>query len=271
MAWYLNRALTNLRAEVDAEWPNRDRTSDGTIGDAAHQATSSDHNPDPDGSVDAWDMDVDGVDVWQVINRFEQHEAARYWIYNRQIASRSNGWRRERYTGSNPHDKHVHFNTREAFEDSDKPWGIGEDEMDQATFNERMRGALRDPFVAAQFRGFPWQYPAAVDRSALWTLLNDNSLLFVTLRAMDAKLDKIAAASGISDVELAGIRAQVDEAVAEIPEVDEMVIATTILANLTPDQVAKAVADALPDESPDKAAALVRDAIAARRAGVVPD
>jgi hypothetical protein len=129
MAWYLNRALTNLRAEVNASYPDRDRTSDGTIGDAAHQSTSSDHNPDPDGSVDAWDMDVDGVDVWHIIERFEQHEAARYWIYNGQIASRSNGWRRERYTGANPHDRHVHFNTREGYEDSREPWGIEEDDV----------------------------------------------------------------------------------------------------------------------------------------------
>jgi hypothetical protein len=58
MAWRLNTALTNFRAAVDRAYPNRDRTSDGTIGDAAHQASVSDHNPDPDGTVDAWDMDV---------------------------------------------------------------------------------------------------------------------------------------------------------------------------------------------------------------------
>lgn len=129
MAWYLNRALTNLRNEVNAQWPSRDKTSDGTIGDLLHQNTTSDHNPDRDGSVDAWDMDIDGVDVWKIINQFEKHEASRYWIYDRQIASRSNNWKRERYTGSNPHDKHVHFNTREGYEDSNKPWGIKEDDV----------------------------------------------------------------------------------------------------------------------------------------------
>lgn len=157
MAWYLNRALTNLRAEVDGVWPNRDRTSDGTIGDEAHQGSSSDHNPDPDGSVDAWDMDEDGVDCWYIIDKFEQHEAAGYWIYERLIAKRSNGWRRDNYTGSNPHDRHVHFNTREGYEDSDEPWEIGEDEMTRDEFIGHFRAAVRDPQVAGDLKSFPSQ------------------------------------------------------------------------------------------------------------------
>jgi hypothetical protein len=53
MAWYLAPALTVGRAEVNRRWPKRDLTSDGTVGDEAHQATRSDHNPNARESVNA--------------------------------------------------------------------------------------------------------------------------------------------------------------------------------------------------------------------------
>lgn len=47
MSWKLAPALETLRAQVNAAFPNRNRASDGTIGDASHAAQGrlSDHNP----------------------------------------------------------------------------------------------------------------------------------------------------------------------------------------------------------------------------------
>lgn len=131
MAWHLAPALAVLRAEVDARWPRRDKTSDGTVGDAAHAATRSDHNPNGRESVDAWDMDRDGVDVDEVIAAFQKHPSAHYWIWQRQIADKDDGWRRRPYGGSNPHTMHVHFSVRqtEAAELDTRSWGLLEDDV----------------------------------------------------------------------------------------------------------------------------------------------
>jgi hypothetical protein len=135
-SWRLNDALTRWRAAVDVRYPDRDRTTDGTIGDPAHAARDSDHNPDADGTVDAWDMDVDvngpgkpyaaAVEALKAV--WEAHPAARYWIHNDQIAHRNDGWRRRPYNPDNPdrnkHIKHVHWNSNQATETSTAPWII---------------------------------------------------------------------------------------------------------------------------------------------------
>ena len=48
-----------LRKQVNRRWRRRDRRSDGWIGDRAHQARRSDHNPDRNGWVHALDIDAD--------------------------------------------------------------------------------------------------------------------------------------------------------------------------------------------------------------------
>jgi hypothetical protein len=55
-----------LRKQLDLKFPKRDRRSDGWIGDKAHAARKSDHNPDAKGVVYALDIDENfGKGTWR--------------------------------------------------------------------------------------------------------------------------------------------------------------------------------------------------------------
>lgn len=131
--WDLTDGLQNLRAQVNAALPGRDKTSDGTIGDAAHQAGTSSHNPDDspgnkgkpewNGDLDAnaevraWDMDTDlraaPATAQQVVDHIRKlpkvDTVLRYMIYNHKIYRAANGWKAETYDGPSPHTEHIHF------------------------------------------------------------------------------------------------------------------------------------------------------------------
>ncbi|WP_329101005.1 peptidoglycan-binding protein [Micromonospora sp. NBC_01699] len=126
-AYHLAPVLGVLRDEIDRRWPHRDRASDGWIGDPAHQATQSDHNPDTDNrSVNALDVDRDGIDPMLVVRRCIAHPSTQYVIFDRTIWSRTRDFNAARYTGSNPHDRHLHVSVSHdrALEASTRTWGI---------------------------------------------------------------------------------------------------------------------------------------------------
>lgn len=133
MAARLAPALIDLRAEVDARWPRRDKRSDGWIGDSAHAARKSDHNPDGAGYVRAIDVDVDGIDAAWLVEHLRQLGAAGdrrlrggYLILNGRIAGTHTGWRWRAYGGSNPHRTHAHVSAGDARADYSRraPWGV---------------------------------------------------------------------------------------------------------------------------------------------------
>lgn len=109
MAWYLAPSLANLRDEVNAKWPNRSKVSDGTIGDAAHSSRTSQHNPNERGSVNAIDITNDGIDVDYLIACAMRHPSTWYVISRGFIYSRTYGFTKRPFTGSNPHNHHVHI------------------------------------------------------------------------------------------------------------------------------------------------------------------
>lgn len=134
-AWFLNAALTAFRNEINKRFPKRDKQSEGTIGDTAHQATPSQHNPDGDGSVDAWDMDIDldgknddkgparEIEALKVL--FQKDPRSQLWIHNGQIANRDvQNWKRRPYTGKNAHRRHVHWQSRASQERLAHSWEV---------------------------------------------------------------------------------------------------------------------------------------------------
>jgi hypothetical protein len=162
-AWILTAGLANLRTQVDARFPNRDRTSDGTIGDVAHQARVSGHNPDdtpgskatwngdPDAQpeVRAWDMDSDlgeaGATAQQVVDHVRAlpglSGVLRFMIYNHLIYHMRNGFAPVTYTGSSPHTEHIHFEGAwSQAADSNTTFDYRLDEVNMPTVDEIAQG-----------------------------------------------------------------------------------------------------------------------------------
>lgn len=130
-------ALDVFLAEINAHAPNRSKASDGGLGDPAHAARVSDHNPNKAGVWRARDVtnDVPGGMVCGelatlLVRKLGSHPAlmsGAYIIWNGRIISydrRGEGWRP--YSGDNPHTRHLHLSvsTAAAGYDSRQPWNL---------------------------------------------------------------------------------------------------------------------------------------------------
>ena len=107
-----------LREMIDDLYRDRDRTSDGWIGDSRHSARVSDHNPAPkSGIVRAIDIDRDlGAHKEEAHALVEKirlcakrgDRRIKYIIFDGKIMSPLLGWKRRNYKGANPHKHHFH-------------------------------------------------------------------------------------------------------------------------------------------------------------------
>lgn len=133
MSWRAAHSLIVLRDQINAAYPNRNKASDGIIGDAAHQASYSDHNPDQYGIVRALDITHDpshGCDIDMLTDRLQASRDSRisYLIANRLIMSGAAGpspWVWRNYDGDDPHTNHFHLSVvSDSRADSTNSWNI---------------------------------------------------------------------------------------------------------------------------------------------------
>lgn len=113
----LCKAGIQLREQIDDDFPERDRKSDGWIGDARHSARKSDHNPDKNGIVRALDIDKDlgahKEEAHSLVEKIRQcakrgDKRIKYIIFDGRIASSILNWKWRKYKGVNPHRHHFH-------------------------------------------------------------------------------------------------------------------------------------------------------------------
>jgi hypothetical protein len=127
--WRLATSLAVLRTELDKAYPNRPKQSDGTIGDARHQAEPSDHNPNSNGIVCAFDITAfsESDRLAEVFRKMgSANDRVAYVIWNHRIASAHNSWEWVEYTRADPHTSHIHVSVIQDPKQYDKatPWPI---------------------------------------------------------------------------------------------------------------------------------------------------
>ena len=122
----LSKCAIQLRNQIDDSFPDRDRSSDGWIGDTRHSARKSDHNPDASGWVRAIDVDrdlsgkakpdlmPDLADQIRLYAKADRNKRISYIIFDGKISSPTLNWKWRTYTGINKHNHHCHISFTKA-------------------------------------------------------------------------------------------------------------------------------------------------------------
>ena len=116
-------AATAVLRQATALFPKRNKASDGLLPSAAHVKASpnSDHNTGL--AVDLTHDPKNGVDCAVIFENLKDDVRVSYLIFSGKIWSRE---RREegnrKYTGSNPHNKHLHISIRSSHANDTSAW-----------------------------------------------------------------------------------------------------------------------------------------------------
>ena len=112
-------AIAVLR-QATAISPNRAKASDGLLPSAAHigQNPNSDHNTGF--AVDLTHDPKHGINCVELFIKLQDDERVSYLIFQGRIWSQAKGVRP--YTGSNPHNKHLHISIKEGYGNNESAW-----------------------------------------------------------------------------------------------------------------------------------------------------
>lgn len=141
----LCKAGVQLREQIDDDYPERDRRSDGWIADARHRAKgNSDHIPDAGGIVRGLDIDSNlnahPEEAHAIVEKLRQcakrgDKRIAYIIHDGKISSPILNWKKRKYRGANPHRSHFHVSFT-TLGDKDGTWFDLE--------GERVNGRIKD-------------------------------------------------------------------------------------------------------------------------------
>ena len=115
-------AIAVLR-QATALFPKRNKASDGLLPSQAHIKSSpnSDHNTGL--AVDLTHDPKNGIDCEVIFENLKQDVRVSYLIFKGKIWSKDRRAEGNRvYTGSNPHNKHLHISIKPAYSSDTSPW-----------------------------------------------------------------------------------------------------------------------------------------------------
>jgi len=115
-------AIAVLR-QATALFPKRKKLSDGLLPSQAHlkQSPNSDHNTGL--AVDLTHDPKNGIDCEEIFERLKEDRRVSYLIFNKRIWSRARKKEGNRkYSGANPHTKHLHISINPDYSNDTSPW-----------------------------------------------------------------------------------------------------------------------------------------------------
>lgn len=210
MAWRVAKSLLTLQQQLNKAYPNRNKISDGTIGDVDHSKRDSDHNPwyGP-GIVTAIDITHDpanGVDIDRLSDELvaSKDNRIKYVIANGLILDTRTGlmpgtankW--QTYGGPNKHVSHMHISVMaNSTCDDSRPWDLPMLKTGDNDMKPDERDALYD--IREQLTGSrsskPPQYAGWDTAAGKLTLVDMLRRLLERQAAVENKLDRLVAKS----------------------------------------------------------------------------